>query len=119
MAVRFYNPGFRITERLIFDHPTNDPKQMNLVSGYNVDAREKEFFDVPTEVPVQTESGEHFVSVKFADRIQRDYRNQGVVRINPKAKEIHEEDNVALNDKDAKDKGKDASVKPSKNGSQH
>lgn len=104
MAVKFYNPGSKIFEKLAFDHPTNDVKQMNLVSYFQIDAAEKSFFDVPTEVAVNAESGEQFVAVRFAERIQKDYKDLGVVRINPKAKEINEDDNVALNEKDAKEK---------------
>lgn len=105
MAVKFYNPGSKIFEKLAFDHPTNDIKQMNLISYFQIDAAEKSFFEVPTEVTVNAESGEQAVAVRFADRIQKDYRDLGVVRINPKAKDINEDDNVALNEKDAKDKG--------------
>lgn len=105
MAVKFYNPGSKIFEKLAFDHPTNDIKKMNTISYFQIDAGEKAFFEVPTEVAVEAESGEQFVAVRFAERIQKDYKNFGVVRINPKAKDIHEDDNVALNEKDAKEKG--------------
>lgn len=105
MAVKFYNPGSKIFELMKFDHPTNDIKQMNLVSYFQVDANEKSFFEVPTEVTVQAESGEQTVAVKFADRIQKEYRDLAVVRINHKATDIHEDENVAVNDKDAKEKG--------------
>lgn len=105
MAVKFYNPGSKIFEKLSFDHPTNDIKQMNTISYFQVDAAEKSFFEVPTEVAVYADSGEQFVAVKFADRIQKDYRELGVVRVNAKAKDISDEDNVALTEKDAKDKG--------------
>lgn len=115
MAVRFYNPGSRIYEKLAFDHPTNDVKQMNLISYFQIDAPARSFFEVPTEVEVETESGPQNVSVRFADRIQSDYKALGVVRINPKAKQpIGDDDNVALNDKEAREKAqrlwKDAMV---------
>lgn len=105
MAIKFYNPGSKIFEKLAFDHPTNDIKQMNLISYFQIDAGEKSFFEVPTEVNVNTESGEQAVSVRFAYRIQKDYKDLGVVRINPKAKDINEDDNVALDEKGAKEKG--------------
>jgi len=106
MPIRFYNPGPRIAEPMRFDHPTNDPKEMNLVSFWHIEAPEKAFFDVPTEVTVETPDGEHTVPVKFADRVQELYRRYGIVRINPKPRNpIEEEDNVALTEKDAKEKG--------------
>lgn len=106
MAVKFYNPGTRIYEKLAFDHPTNDVKHMNLVAYYQIDAPAKAFFDVPTEVEVQTDNGPQSVSVRFADRIQADYRTLGVIRVNPRAKQpVHEDDNVVLDAKDAKEKG--------------
>ena len=105
MSIRFYNPGSRIYEKMAFDHPTNDIKSMNLVSYYTIDVGAKELFDVPTEVPVDAESGEQYVSVKFADRIQKDFKPLAVIRINPKAKDINEDDNVAANESDAKKKG--------------
>jgi hypothetical protein len=105
MAVRFYNPGFKISELLRFDHPTNDVKVQNLISYYRVEAEPKAFFDVPTETEVETEQGPMPVAVRFADRIQKEYKAQGVVRVNPKAKDVHESENVALTEKEAKEKG--------------
>lgn len=106
MAVKFYNPGPRIFEKLAHDHPTNDVKMMNTISYYQLDAPEKAFFDVPTELTIETEVGEHTVPVRFADRIQADYKPFGVVRINPKPRQpIHEDDNVALTEKEAREKG--------------
>lgn len=106
MAVKFYNPGSRIYEKLAFDHPTNDVKQMNLISYFQIDAPARSFFEVPTEVEVETEAGPQNVSVRFADRIQADYKALGVVRINPKAKEpVSDDDNVALDAKEAREKG--------------
>lgn len=102
MAVEFYNPGPAIYEKLRFDHPTNDIKSQNLISYFQIDVPGQSYFDVPTEVGVQTEQGEQFVSVRFADRIQADYRALAVVRVNPKAKNINEEDNVAGDRKEAK-----------------
>jgi len=106
MPIKFYNPGPKINEPMRFDHPTNDIKEMNLVSFWHIDAPEKSFFDVPTEVSVSTAEGEHTVPVKFADRVQELYRPFGVVRVNPRPKHpIDEEDNVALTEKEAKEKG--------------
>lgn len=105
MAVTFFNPGNRIYEKLAFDHPTNDIKQVNLIAYHQIDAAEHDFFEVPTEITVTTEQGEFAVSVKFADRIQSAYKDYGVVRVNPKAKDIHEDDNVATTREEAKKKG--------------
>lgn len=110
MSVKFYNPGSRIYELMKFDHPTNDPKVQNLVSYYQIDAAEASFFEVPTEITVITDSGEERnISVNFAKRLKEDYREFGVVMIDPKRdpkkKPIADEDNVALNEKDAKIKG--------------
>lgn len=106
MSVRFYNPSTLINEPLRYDNPVNDIKDTNLVAFHHIHAPEKSFFDVPTEISVETPEGEIIVPVKFADRIQALYRRYGVVRINPKPKTpIIEDDNVALNEKDAKEKG--------------
>jgi hypothetical protein len=105
MAVKFYNPGSRIYEKLAFDHPVNDVTQMNLVAYFQVDAPARSFFEVPTEVEVETDNGPQSVSVRFADRIQADYRSLGVVRVNAKPKQpIGEDENVALTDKEAQKK---------------
>lgn len=110
MAVKFYNPGARLFERLRFDHPTNDPVNQNNVSYFQIDVPEASFFEVPTEVTVETiGGGEQAVAVRFAQRIQADFRDIGVVLIDHKRdlkkKPIGEDENVALNEKDAKEKG--------------
>ena len=110
MSVKFYNPGSPINEMMRFDHPTNDPKVQNLVSYWPIKVDEKSFFEVPTEITVMTLSGEEQnLAVSFWKRIKEDYRDFGVVMIDPKRdvkkKPIAEEDNVALNEKDAKEKG--------------
>jgi hypothetical protein len=106
MAVKFYNPGSRLYEKMNFDHPTNDIKKVNLIAYYQIDAPEKSFFEVPTEVEVETESGPINVSVKFADRLQRDYKEYGLVRVDPGYKKpIGEDENIARNEKDAKERG--------------
>ena len=106
MAIRFYNPGSKIQEMMRFDHPTNDIRKQNLVSYFQVNAAAESFFDVPTEMEVETDSGTITIAVKFAELIQHDYREYGVVRIDPKPKKpISETDNAALTEKDAKAKG--------------
>lgn len=109
MSVRFYNPGSRIFEKMAFDHPSKDIKSVNLIAYYQIDAPEKDFFEVPTEVEVHADSGPVNVSVKFADRIQKDFKDYGVVRIDPKRdvekKPIADDENVALTNKEAKERG--------------
>lgn len=112
MSVRFYNPGSRIKEMLTFDHPTNDAKEQNLISYYALDVEEKSFFEVPTEVTVQLEDGDsRTVPVQFGRRIKNDFAPLGVVLVDPKRdvkkKPIGEQDNVALNDKDARVRGEE------------
>lgn len=106
MSIRFYNPGSRLYEKMAFDHPTNDIKQVNLIAYYQIDAAERSFFEVPSEIEVQSDAGPISVSVRFADRIQKDYREYGVVRVDSKPKHpILENENLAVNDKDAKERG--------------
>jgi|SRR6185437_11295966 len=110
MARRFYNPGTKINEIVKFDHPTNDIKDQNIVSYWPVLAEAKSFFDVPTEVSVPTLDGDTTqISVRIADIIRHDYKHLGVVMIDPsrdiKKKPIGDEENIALNEKDAKEKG--------------
>lgn len=106
MAIRFYNPGTRINAKLTFDHPTNDIRVQNTISYHPLDAEEGSFFDVPTEVNVTTDNGDVAVPVNFYKRVKLDYRSFGVVMIDPRAKQpIHEDDNVALTEKEAKEKG--------------
>lgn len=105
MPVRFYNPGSKVFEKLAFDHPINDVRSMNLISYWQFEAPEKSFFEVPTEIEVNTVNGLQAVSVKFAERVQRDYKDYGIVRIDPKVKEPNPADNVAPSDKEAREKG--------------
>ena len=102
MAVRFYNPGSRIAETLPFDHPTNNAKDLNTISYWRIEAPEKGFFDVPTQVTVPNDGGEEItVPVNFPKRVQEVYKSWGIVRIDPKAKNISPEDNVANSEKEA------------------
>lgn len=109
MSVKFYNPGSKIYEKMAFDHPTNDVKQVNIIAYFQISAEEKSFFDVPTEVEVIAESGPMNVSVKFADRIQKDYKEYGLIRIEPtrdiRKKPFQADENAAPDEKAAKEKG--------------
>ncbi len=105
-GITFYNPGMRICERLAFDHPTNDVKNVNLIAYYLVDAPQESFFTLPTQIPVSTVDGEErMVSVDFAKRFQNSYRDYGVVRIDAKRKNVNPDDNIAANEKEAREKG--------------
>ncbi len=107
MPVKFYNPGTKIDDTLRYDNPTSDPKYQNNIAYFQLHADAHSFFDVPTEQIVITDNGELVVPVRFADRVRMDYRDYGCIRINPrlKAEDINEDDNVAVNEKDAKEKG--------------
>lgn len=107
MSVKFYNPGRKITETLRFDHPTNDARHQNNISYYNLVAPEEDFFEVPSTLTITLEGGnEVTVPVGFAQNIRRDYAKLGVVMIDPRKKpdQIEENDNVAVNEKQAKEK---------------
>lgn len=105
MAKRFYNPGNAINEMLRFDHPTNDPKDLNNVAYYRLEVGPRSFFEVPTHTEVETVNGIQEVAVGFWKRIKEDYRSYGVILIEPKAKDVQDEDNVAASDKEAKERG--------------
>jgi hypothetical protein len=108
MAIKFYNPGTKIDDTLRFDHPTNDPKYQNNISYYQLHAEPQSFFEVPTVLVIKTETGgEVEVPVRFAPQIKLDYKSYGLVQINPNLEpaKIHPDDNVAANEKDAKEKG--------------
>lgn len=105
MSIQFYNPGSKVSDKLAFDHPINDVRNMNLISYWQFDAPEHAFFEVPTEIELDTVNGPQSVAVRFADRVQRDYKDYGMVRIDPKHKNPNPDDNVAHTEKDAKEKG--------------
>ncbi len=119
MAVKFYNPGFKIREMMKFDHPTNDIKQENINSYWWVVADAKSFFMVPTEISLETINGPVDISVPFPRLVKEQYREHAVVMIDPKRdttkRPIAEEDNVATNEREAKAKAellwKDAQLK--------
>lgn len=105
-GITFYNPGTRICEKLAFDHPTNDIKNVNIIAYFLVDAPQESFFVLPTQIPVSTADGEErMVSVDFAKRFLISYRDYGVVRIDPKRKDTSQDDNVASTEKEAREKG--------------
>lgn len=105
MAKRFYNPGNAINEMLRFDHPTNEPKDLNNVAYYRLEVAPRSFFEVPTHTEVETANGPQEVAVGFWKRIKEDYRSYGVVLVDPKARDAAGDDNVAASDKEAREKG--------------
>lgn len=105
-SIRFYNPGTKIDEMLRYDNPTTDDRKQNNVAYYRLQVEKASFFDVPTEQILDTpEMGEIRVPVNFAKRVKETFKDYGVVQIDARKKEIHEDDNLAANEKDAKDKG--------------
>jgi hypothetical protein len=104
-TVRAYNPGSAIDEKLAFDHPTNDPRVQNLISYWGFRAPAESFFDIPTEQIVDTINGPQTVAVRFVERVKREYKDYGVTIVDPKVKDPHPDDNVARDDKEAKQKG--------------
>jgi hypothetical protein len=105
-TIRAYNPGSKIMQdRFSYDHPTNDPRNQNLIAYWTFDAPAESFFDIPTEQIVETVNGPQAVPVRFADRIRKEYRDYGIVLIDPKAKNLNPDDNLARDDKEAKEKG--------------
>jgi hypothetical protein len=105
MMARFYNAGTALDEKLPYTHPTKDPREGNTLSYHFLKAREKDFFEVPDFLTLQTDEGELQVSVGFKREVKRLYRDRGVVLVDSKLKDILDDDNAALNDKDAKHKG--------------
>lgn len=107
MAVKFYNPASRITETLRFDSPLKDERQQPLVAYHNLDVPAESYFEVPTELSVTIDGEPLSVSVQLPKIVRDQYRfSHCVVQIDPardtKRKPISDEENVAVNEKDAK-----------------
>ena len=106
--IRFYNPGPAFSEKMRFDHPTNDPKYLNNISFWIVNAEKESFFDCPTVVDVDSLQGTVQIAVQFADRLHKEFREFGIIRIDPKRdpETINPSEQIATNEKDAKSLGK-------------
>jgi hypothetical protein len=107
-SIRFYNPGTKIDEMLRYDNPTTDPAKQNNIAYYRLQVDKASFFEVPTEQVIESpEMGELRVPVGFGKRVKETFKDYGVVQIDPRKKPdaIHEDDNLAANEKDAKEKG--------------
>lgn len=102
----FYNPGFTFREMKQYDNPLTDSVTHNNISYLDLKAPEKSFFEVADHATVTDEAGEeHQVPLKLAKLIKEWYAERGVVLVNPNAKNIQEDDNVALTKEEAKAKG--------------
>lgn len=104
-TMRFYNPGSKISQMLQFTNTARDPRQGNTVSYYNMVAEEREFFEVPDVVHLDTPEGEVTMPVSFGKVIKRELAARGVIHIEPRAKDVMDEDNTARTDKEAREKG--------------
>ncbi len=103
--MRFYNPGSTIQQMLPYTNTTKDPRDGSTISNYLLNAPERDFFELPDVITLLTIDGEATIPVGFSRIVKATFSQRGVVMINPRAKEIFEDDNLAANDKDAQVKG--------------
>jgi hypothetical protein len=103
---RFYNPGQRIQEKLPYNN-LNDPREVCNISYHLINAPEKDFFEVPESVTLQTVDGSDAeIRADFPREVKRLFADRGVILVNPRFKgEVLVSDNIALTDADAKVKG--------------
>lgn len=102
---RFYNAGTAIDEKLQYTHPTKDPREGNTLSYHFLKAEEKDFFEVPDTLFIDSPEGEIQVPVNFTKRVKLLYQTRGVILIDAKRKDIPDDDNAAPSEKEAKIKG--------------
>jgi len=102
---RFYNPGTPIKELLAYTNTTVDPREANNISQWQLKVGEKEFFEVPEVVTISTPEGDVTIPVHFAKVLKQQKAEQGIILIEPNAKNILEGDNLAADDKAARTKG--------------
>lgn len=102
---RFYNPGSPINEMLAYTNTTVDPRECNNVSQWPLKALEKDFFEVPDVVTISTPEGDVTIPVHFAKVLKHQKAAQGVILVDPGAKDILDGDNLAASDAEAKKKG--------------
>jgi hypothetical protein len=103
--MRFYNPGSEIRQMLPYTNTTKDPRDGSTVSHHLLSAPEQGYFELPDVITLMTLDGEATVPVGFSRIVKAQFASRGVVMINPRAKDIFEDDNLATNDDDAKVKG--------------
>lgn len=103
--MRFYNPGSPIQQMLPYTNTTKDPRDGSTISNHLLLAPEKDFFDIPDVITLQTTEGEATIPVGFSRIVKAQFRDRGVIMIKPSAKDIFEDDNLAVNEADARAKG--------------
>lgn len=103
--MRFYNPGSTIQQMLPYTNTSKDPRDGSTISNYLLNAPERDFFDLPDVITLLTIDGEATIPVGFSRIVKATFRSRGVIMINPRAKDVFEDDNLALNEKDAQVKG--------------
>jgi hypothetical protein len=103
---RFYNPGERIKQTLSFTNTTKS-KAVSNISYHILEAPARAFFEIPAHADVMDgEGNEVEIPTSFPKDVKRLFAKQGVILIDPKPRNpIIEEDNIALNDDDAVQKG--------------
>lgn len=105
IAMRFYNPGSEIKQMLPYTNTTKDPRDGSTISQHILHAPERGYFEMPDVITLITVDGEATIPVGFSRIVKAQFASRGVVMINPKAKNIFEDDNLATSDEEAKTKG--------------
>jgi hypothetical protein len=103
--MRFYNPGSEIRQMLPYTNTTKDPRDGSTVSQHLLNAPQRDYFELPDVITLVTIDGEATVPVGFSRIVKAQFASRGVIMINPRAKNIFEDDNLATNDEDAQVKG--------------
>lgn len=102
---KFYNPGFAWKETLKYDNPVGDPREVNLISYYVVEAPEAGFFEVKDTTVMKLPTGEEYeIPLRFKELVRTSHAEHGVVLIAP-GRKCTEEENIAGTDEEAKKKG--------------
>jgi hypothetical protein len=103
--MRFYNPGTQIQQMLPYTNTTKDPRDGSTISNHLLMAPERDYFELPDVITLVTPDGDAKIPVGFNRIVKAQFAERGVVMINPNAKHIIEDDNLAVDDDDAKEKG--------------
>jgi hypothetical protein len=103
--MRFYNPGSMIQQMIPYTNTTKDPREGSTISNHLFTAPERDFVEVPDVIVLMTPEGEASIPVGFGRHVKRVFAERGVIHVNPNAKNIVEDDNVALDDEGARKKG--------------
>jgi hypothetical protein len=105
-GVRFYNPGDRITEPINYSLPGMG--DIHCVARWVVEAEEKSFFQVPTELRLMVDGTK--LSVDFPETVLQRFKNRGVIMIDDEWEPSGDEDYnermpIARNEDEAYEKG--------------